>query len=53
MVAEVKLYWLIYEKCSGPQGNLAETKLALQSWLQDWVDLFSESMPNSNYDEPD
>ncbi|KAL6407574.1 hypothetical protein AUP68_08593 [Ilyonectria robusta] len=47
MVAEVKLYWLIYEKCSGPQVNLAETKLALQSWLQDWADLFNQ--PRSQF----
>lgn len=42
MVAEVKLYWVIYNKCC-PQGhpvNLQDTKMALQDWKKEWAKLF-------------
>ena len=42
MGAEIKLYWIIYQNCCGLQVNLAETKLALQSWQQEWAALFSK-----------
>ena len=42
MVAEVKLYWIIYEKCSGTHVDLADTKAILQAWKQDWSNLFSK-----------
>jgi hypothetical protein len=40
MVAEVKLYWIIYEKCCGPHVDLTEMKANLQAWKQDWATLF-------------
>ncbi|KAJ5110180.1 hypothetical protein N7532_002825 [Penicillium argentinense] len=47
MVAEVKLYWVIYEKCCGRRIDLAEAKLALQSWKDQWASLFDE--PRSQF----
>ncbi|KAH6647169.1 hypothetical protein BKA67DRAFT_581868 [Truncatella angustata] len=47
MVAEVKLYWIIYNKCGRPRIDLAETKLALQNWQRDCMDLFDE--PRSQF----
>lgn len=44
MVAEVKLYWVIYEKCC-PQGrkiDLSDAKFALQNWRNQWAGLFGE-----------
>ena len=43
MVAEVQLYWIIYNKCGVAQIDLAGTKLALQAWQQDWMSLFGQS----------
>lgn len=40
MVAEVNLYWIIYEKCCASEIDLVATKLALQSWRQEWTILF-------------
>lgn len=40
MVAEVKLYWIIYKQCSGSQIDLPETKDILQSWRHKWHALF-------------
>ncbi|KAK4948613.1 hypothetical protein LTR10_012617 [Elasticomyces elasticus] len=42
MVAEAKLYWIVYEKCSGSQVNVADTKAALKAWQEDWAALFDE-----------
>lgn len=44
MVAEVKLYWVIYKKCC-PQSHpvdLPEAKLALKNWRKEWASLFGE-----------
>lgn len=43
MVAEVKLYWIVYEKCCGSQVNMADTKSALKAWQEDWAALFGKS----------
>ncbi|KAI8711952.1 hypothetical protein NCS52_01460300 [Fusarium sp. LHS14.1] len=40
MVAEVELYWIIYNKCGRPQIDLEDTKLALQSWQGEWTGLY-------------
>ena len=42
MVAEVKLYWIVYEKCCGSQVNVADTKAALKAWQEDWAALFGK-----------
>ncbi|KAF7546927.1 hypothetical protein G7Z17_g8087 [Cylindrodendrum hubeiense] len=47
MVAEVELYWIIYNKCGGPKVDLADTKLKLQHWQREWVALFNE--PRSQF----
>ncbi|KAJ5618755.1 hypothetical protein N7510_002739 [Penicillium lagena] len=47
MVAEVKLYWVIYEKCCGLRVNLSDAKLALQNWKKQWASLFDE--PRSQF----
>lgn len=42
MVAEVKLYWVIYTKCcpQDQQVDLSDAKLSLQDWKEDWKNLF-------------
>jgi len=40
MVAEVELYWIIYNKCGSHPVTLSETKLALRDWQQEWASLF-------------
>ncbi|KAK9415739.1 hypothetical protein SUNI508_10217 [Seiridium unicorne] len=47
MVAEVKLYWIIYNKCGGPRVDLPATKMALRNWQLDCVNLFNE--PRSQF----
>jgi len=42
MVAEVKLYWVVYEKCCGLQVSVADTKAALKAWQEDWAALFGK-----------
>jgi hypothetical protein len=44
MVAEVKLYWVIYTKCcpQGYQVDLQDAKLSLQDWKKDWANLFGD-----------
>ncbi|KAJ9269984.1 hypothetical protein DTO212C5_3954 [Paecilomyces variotii] len=49
MVAEVKLYWVIYKKCC-PQSHLVdlpEAELALKNWRKEWASLFDE--PRSQF----
>ncbi|OAA76221.1 hypothetical protein LEL_05905 [Akanthomyces lecanii RCEF 1005] len=49
MVAEVKLYWVIYTKCC-PQSNrvdLQDARVALQNWKKEWASLFDE--PRSQF----
>lgn len=46
MVAEVFLYFIIYESCSAPV-DLPKTQYALQSWESDWLFLFDQ--PRSQF----
>lgn len=39
MVAEVKLYWIIYEHTSNTNGR-QQTETALNAWRRDWQPLF-------------
>ena len=36
MVAEVNLYWCMYENCSGLRVDLPKAQTALHSWKQEW-----------------
>ena len=45
MVAEVMLYWIIYESCSSVQVDLPKTQAALHEWRQEWKFLFGKSLP--------
>ncbi|PLB52112.1 hypothetical protein P170DRAFT_453613 [Aspergillus steynii IBT 23096] len=47
MVAEVKLYWIIYQQCCGSQIDLPEVKHALQNWQHEWHALFAQ--PRSQF----
>lgn len=57
MAAEVRLYWIILNKCSASEVSLVETEAALENWNQEWSALLSESTWNSpeqmNYGHPD
>ncbi|KAJ4372515.1 hypothetical protein N0V83_004289 [Neocucurbitaria cava] len=46
MVAEIFLYWIIYETCSGPV-DLPKTQTALQKWKMEWQYLFDQ--PRSQF----
>lgn len=43
MVAEVDLYWKIYQNICEVQVNLKEMNLALRSWQHNWAALFSKN----------
>lgn len=44
MVAEVELYWIIYQQCCQPLGiNIRAAKRAFQEWHQHWHRLFGKS----------
>ena len=49
MVAEVNLYWIIYQSCSNLPVDLPKTQAALHEWKQEWRFLFgtkpSSSLP--------
>lgn len=58
MVAEVNLYWIIYESCSKLAVDLPKTQSALNDWRHEWNFLFGriilptcwlklESIPNN------
>ncbi|CAH0036158.1 unnamed protein product [Clonostachys rhizophaga] len=47
MVAEVQLYWIIYNRCSLAKNDLVDTKLALEAWQREWMRLFNE--PRSQF----
>jgi hypothetical protein len=49
MVAEVQLYWIIYNKCSLAKNDLVDTKLALEAWQREWIRLFSKPSCFSAY----
>jgi hypothetical protein len=40
MVAEINLYWVIYECCSTMPVDLPRTQAALHEWRQEWKFLF-------------
>lgn len=40
MVAEINLYWIIYESCSLPTVDVPATQALLNSWRQEWKYLF-------------
>lgn len=42
MVAEVNLYWIIYESCSKATVDLPSTQAALQEWKHEWKFLFGQ-----------
>lgn len=41
MVAEVFLYWIIYESCNSPR-DLPQTQSALQTWKSEWQFLLNQ-----------
>ncbi|KAH8169459.1 hypothetical protein LIA77_10003 [Sarocladium implicatum] len=47
MVAEVDLYWKIYQNICEVQVNLKEMNLALRSWQHNWAALFNQ--PRSQF----
>ncbi|KAF2485633.1 hypothetical protein BDY17DRAFT_322462 [Neohortaea acidophila] len=42
MVAELHLYWTIYEQCVAVDVHLPRAKAALQSWKEEWAFLFNQ-----------
>lgn len=40
MVAEVNLYWIVYESCSETSVDLQSTHSALHAWREEWKFLF-------------
>lgn len=42
MVAEVKLYWIIYTQCCAARLNLTSIRASLSAWKRDWNYLFGE-----------
>jgi hypothetical protein len=36
MVAEINLYWYMYEHCSGSRVDLLKAQSALYTWKQEW-----------------
>ncbi|PYH49022.1 uncharacterized protein BP01DRAFT_353340 [Aspergillus saccharolyticus JOP 1030-1] len=40
MIAEIKLYWIIYRKCCGSHWDLEPAKSALANWQQEFRTLF-------------
>ncbi|RQM06708.1 hypothetical protein DH86_00004281 [Scytalidium sp. 3C] len=42
MVAEINLYWIIYESCSAIPVDVAGTQAALHEWRQEWKFLFGK-----------
>jgi len=47
IVAEVHLYWTIYETCLGDSVDLPETQAILRAWKQEWGFLFDQ--PRSQF----
>jgi hypothetical protein len=43
MVAEINLYWIIYESCSGSTVDLPKTQSSLHTWKQDWKHVLGET----------
>lgn len=42
MVAEVKLYWIIYERCCASRVSIPEVKIVLDKWQQECSSLFRQ-----------
>jgi hypothetical protein len=53
MIAEVKLYWILYQNLYDSQVDLSELKHALQGWQQDWAALFSKKVQNATCKDGD
>ncbi|RDW58204.1 hypothetical protein BP6252_13615 [Coleophoma cylindrospora] len=47
MVAEIKLYWIIYESTTAPSIDLPKTQNSLHGWKNEWKHLFAE--PRSQF----
>ncbi|TVY85310.1 putative transcriptional regulatory protein [Lachnellula suecica] len=47
MVAEINLYWIIYESCSSSSLDLPKTQKLLQEWKNEWRFLFDQ--PRSQF----
>lgn len=45
MVAEVNLYWIIYESCSAAIVDVPGTQVLFNSWKQEWKFLFDQPRP--------
>lgn len=45
MVAEMELYWVIYQKCTSAPVDLPEAQASLNSWKKEWITLFGEATP--------
>ncbi|KAF8855187.1 hypothetical protein BDZ45DRAFT_805164 [Acephala macrosclerotiorum] len=41
MVAEINLYWIIYESCAAIQVDLPGTQTSLHQWREEWKFLFA------------
>jgi hypothetical protein len=48
MVAEINLYWIVFEDCSASSFELPATQARLQAWRQEWSFLFGRRMKRSN-----
>jgi hypothetical protein len=48
MVAEIDLYWIIYESCAALPVDLPKTQAALHEWRQEWKFLFG-TIPSFKY----
>jgi len=45
MVAEINLYWIMYESCSAVPVDLPKTQAALYAWKQEWKFIFGNASP--------
>lgn len=52
MVAEVKLYWIIYSQCCAPRVNLGSIRAALSAWKRNWHSLFGTYRLRRHLDPP-
>lgn len=44
MVAETKLYWIVYSYCCKSQVDLVEVKAVLEEWRSEWQELFGKPL---------
>jgi hypothetical protein len=45
MVAEVNLYWILYENCCSSQVDLPKTQSALHAWKREWKSVLGKIAP--------